>query len=73
MVDANESWNAETYAELAPDSLRLEVKLVEQLLPAENDDALQEMKRPLPICVNESCHDRISLSKLTSKYDMVSI
>ena len=73
IVDANEGWNAETYTELAPDLLRLGVKLVEQPLPAENDEALLEIERPLPICADESCHDRTSLSKLTNKYDMVNI
>ena len=65
--------NAETYAELARDLLRLGVKLVEQPFPAENDEALLEMERPVPICANESCHDRTSLSKLTRKYDTLNI
>ena len=61
IVDANEGWNAETYAELAPDLLRLGVKLVEQPVQAENDEALLEIERPVPICTDESCHDRTSL------------
>ena len=73
IVDANEGWNAETFAELAPDLLRLWVKLVEQPFPAENDEALLEVERPVPICADESYHDRTRLSKLTSKYDMVNI
>ena len=73
IVDANEGWNAETYAELAPDLLRLGIKLVEQPLPVENDEALLEMERPVPICANESCQDRTSLSKLNSKYNIVNI
>ena len=73
IVDANEGWDAETYAELARDLLRLGVKLVEQPFPAENDEARLEMERPVPICADESCHDRTSLSKLTRKYDMVNI
>ena len=31
------------------------------------------MKRPVPICTNESCNNRTSLSKSNSKYNMVSI
>ena len=73
IVDANEGWNAKIYADLAPHLLRLGVKLVEQPLPAENDEALLEMARPVPVCADESCHDRKSLSKLTSKYDVVNI
>ena len=73
IVDASEGWNAETYAELAPDLLRLGIKLVEQPLPVENDEALLKMERTVPICADESCHDRTSLSKLNTKYDIVNI
>ncbi len=73
IVDANEGWNAETYTKLAPDLVRLGVKLVEQPLPANQDDALIGLPRPLPICADESCHDRSSLRQLVGKYDYVNI
>ena len=31
------------------------------------------MARPLPVCADESCHDRASLPALAGKYDMVNI
>ena len=73
IVDANEGWNAELYSQLAPELVRLGVKLVEQPLPADNDDDLIGLPRPLPICADESCHDRKSLEKLIGKYDFVNI
>ncbi|MFP4304926.1 MAG: N-acetyl-D-Glu racemase DgcA [Rhodosalinus sp.] len=73
IVDANEGWTAEVYADLAPHLLRLGVGMVEQPLPAGADDALGEMARPLPVCADESCHDRGSLPDLRGKYDMVNI
>ena len=73
IVDANEGWDAETYAELAPVFGRLGVKMVEQPLPAGADDALAGMERPLPVCADEAAHDRASLPKLAGKYDMVNI
>ena len=73
IVDANEGWNAEIYTKLAPDLVRLGVKLVEQPLPANQDDALIGLPRPLPICADESCHDRSSLPQLVGKYDYVNI
>ncbi|MDP4992784.1 MAG: dipeptide epimerase [Marivita lacus] len=73
IVDANEGWSAEVYADLAPHLLRLGVTLVEQPLPAGEDDALLGVDRPVPLCADESCHDRRSLPKLTGKYDMVNI
>ena len=73
IVDANEGWNAEIYTKLAPDLVRLGVKLVEQPLPANQDDALIGLPRPLPICADESCHDRSSLPQLVGKSDYVNI
>ncbi len=73
VVDANEGWSAEEYAALAPALLRLGVEMVEQPLPAVADAALAEMARPLPVCADESCHDRASLPGLKGKYDMVNV
>jgi len=73
IVDANEGWTAEVYTDLAPHLLRLGVAMVEQPLPAGQDDLLAEIARPLPVCADESCHDRASLPGLVGKYDMVNI
>ncbi len=73
IVDANEGWTAEVYADLAPHLVRLGVEMVEQPLPAGADDMLAEIDRPLPVCADESCHDRASLPALRGKYDMVNI
>lgn len=73
IVDANEGWTAEIYSELAPHLVRLGVALVEQPLPAGDDDILAEIERPLPVCADESCHDRASLPSLEGKYDVVNI
>ena len=73
IVDANEGWSAAVYADLAPHLVRLGVDLVEQPLPAGEDDALLGMERPVPVCADESCHDRASLPGLKGKYDVVNI
>jgi len=73
IVDANEGWSAEIYADLAPHLDRLGVGLVEQPLPAGDDDALLGLDRPVPVCADESCHDRDSLPALRGKYDVVNI
>jgi L-alanine-DL-glutamate epimerase-like enolase superfamily enzyme len=73
IVDANEGWTAEVYADLAPHLVRLGVALVEQPLPAGDDGMLAEIARPLPVCADEACHDRASLPGLKGKYDMVNI
>ena len=73
IVDANEGWSADIYADLAPHLLRLGVKLVEQPLPAADDSALLGLDRPVPVCADESAHDRASLAHLAGKYDVVNI
>ncbi len=73
IVDANEGWTAEVYSDLAPHLVRLGVELVEQPLPAGDDDMLSEIARPLPVCADESCHDRASLLGMKGKYDLVNI
>ncbi len=73
IVDANEGWTPDIYSHLAPHLLRLGVALVEQPLPAEAEGMLAEMARPLPVCADESCHDRGSLAALQGKYDVVNL
>ncbi|MBD3787259.1 MAG: dipeptide epimerase [Sphingomonadales bacterium] len=73
IVDANEGWTAEVYADLAPHLVRLGVALVEQPLPAGDDAALIGLARPVPVCADEACHDRESLAHIGGKYDMINI
>ena len=73
ILDANEGWSVDDYIALIPHLQRLEVALVEQPLPAGRDEALADLPRPVPICADESCHDRDSLASLRGKYDVVNI
>lgn len=73
IIDANEGWTPEIYTTLAPHLLRLGVALVEQPLPAGADDMLAEIPHPIPICADESAHDRASLPALKGRYDMVNL
>jgi L-alanine-DL-glutamate epimerase-like enolase superfamily enzyme len=73
IVDANEGWTVDQYLTFAPQFVRLGVTMVEQPLPAEADEALAQIQRLLPVCADESCHDRGSLGGLSGKYDAVNI
>lgn len=73
IVDANEGWTADAYTEMAPHLARLGVIMVEQPLPAGHDDVLADIERPLPVCADESCHDRDSLAEIAGRYDMINI
>jgi L-alanine-DL-glutamate epimerase-like enolase superfamily enzyme len=59
--------------ELAPKLAVLGVDLIEQPLPAGKDAALAGMRRPVPVCADESCHDTASLAGLAGRYDVVNI
>jgi len=73
IVDANEGWNDTNIGENLDACAQAGVALVEQPLPDGRDDLLGRMKRPLPVCADESVHDRASLAALAGKYDAVNI
>ena len=73
IIDANEGWTPEIYMALAPHLVRMGVALVEQPLPAGADGMLAEMARPLPVCADESAHDRSGLAALQGRYDLVNL
>ena len=49
------------------------VALVEQPLPADDDQALATLPRPVPVCADESLHTRADLARLRPCYDAVNI
>jgi L-alanine-DL-glutamate epimerase-like enolase superfamily enzyme len=73
VVDANEGWSAAIYADLAPHLARLGVAMVEQPVPAGQDAGLAGIPRPVPLCADESAHDRASLPGLAGLYDLVNV
>jgi L-Ala-D/L-Glu epimerase len=73
IVDANEGWNAGNLAENLAACAGAKVRLIEQPLPADDDAALASVKRSVPVCADESVHDRGSLAALQGKYDAVNI
>jgi L-Ala-D/L-Glu epimerase / N-acetyl-D-glutamate racemase len=73
IVDANEGWNAGNLADNLSACADANVKLIEQPLPERQDEVLATMRRPIPICADESAHDRSSLPALVGKYDAVNI
>jgi L-alanine-DL-glutamate epimerase-like enolase superfamily enzyme len=73
IVDANESWNAANLDANLAACAEAGVTLIEQPLPAGDDAALLRLKRPVPVCADESLHDRASLAALGGKYDAINI
>jgi L-alanine-DL-glutamate epimerase-like enolase superfamily enzyme len=73
IVDANEGWDSGNLADNLAACADAGVTLVEQPLPARHDGALMRIRRPIPVCADESVHDRASLAALSGKYDAVNI
>ncbi|WP_336485698.1 N-acetyl-D-Glu racemase DgcA [Methylobacterium nigriterrae] len=73
VVDANEAWRPETLAANLAACLEAGVGLIEQPLPAGDDAALAGLARPIPICADESLHDRAGLDALADRYDAINI
>ena len=73
VVDANESWSIEQTRAWLPALPELGVAVLEQPLPAGADDALRSLDRAVPICADESFHDRGSLSEIRGGYDLVNV
>src|SRR6202048_882552 len=73
IVDANEAWTSGNLERNLAACAEAGVPLVEQPLPAGQDDALKRIRRPLAVCADESVHDRASLDGLRERYDAVNI
>ena len=73
IVDANEGWNDGNLAAYLAACAAAGVVLVEQPLPEGRDQALAGLTRAIPVCADESAHDRASLALLGGKYDAVNI
>jgi len=73
VIDANEAWSAAQLEAWLPLLPELGVVLLEQPLPASRDSALDRLPHSVPICADESFHDRRSFSRLGGRYEMVNI
>ncbi|WP_448952690.1 N-acetyl-D-Glu racemase DgcA [Labrys neptuniae] len=73
IIDANEGWRADNLAANLRACAEAGVTLIEQPLPASDDAALAEVERIVPVCADESLHDRASLAKLAGRYDAINI
>jgi L-alanine-DL-glutamate epimerase-like enolase superfamily enzyme len=73
IVDANEAWTSDSLEQNLAECAEAGVTLVEQPLPAGDDQMLARIRRPLAVCADESVHDRASLEGLRERYDAVNI
>src|SRR5690606_20838566 len=73
IADANEGWTEENVERHLAARAEAGRALAEQPLPADRDEFLRGVARPLPILADESVHDRASLDRLVGLYDVINI
>ncbi len=73
IADANEGWTENNIEAHLRACAAAGFALVEQPLPSGHDELLRSIERPVPICADESVHDRADLDRLTGLYDYVNI
>ncbi|MEX6506660.1 N-acetyl-D-Glu racemase DgcA [Jiella sp. M17.18] len=73
ILDANEGWRAENLASNLLAAAAAGAVLVEQPLPAGEDEILARIPHPVPICADESVHTTADLEALVGRYDYVNV
>ena len=71
IVDVNEGWQPHDIISHVDALKSFNIELIEQPLPADNDDILKDID--LPFCADESVHDSDDLNHLNPGYDCVNI
>jgi L-Ala-D/L-Glu epimerase len=73
VVDANEGWRAADLERRFAACVEAGVALIEQPLPAGEDEALDKVPRPVPLCADESAHGMETLDLVSRRYDAINI
>lgn len=72
-VDANAGWTLDDLNARAPVLADAGVFMIEQPLPPGDDLLLDGYNRAVPLCADESCHDRSDLDRLTGRFDYINL
>jgi L-alanine-DL-glutamate epimerase-like enolase superfamily enzyme len=73
IVDANEGWSVDTLSAMDAPCTQVNALFIEQPLPAEQDEALDELSLKTKLCADESCHTLDDLSALKGRFSIVNI
>jgi L-alanine-DL-glutamate epimerase-like enolase superfamily enzyme len=73
MVDANQGFTRESFAQLLPTLVEARVSVVEQPFPVGNDAWLDGLQRPIALAADESVQDRRDLQKMVGRVDIINI
>ncbi len=74
VADPNESWTAQDVEALGPRLVELGVTMIEQPVPADDDEGLRDVKiAGLSICADEAIHTRAELPRVAGRYDAINV
>jgi L-alanine-DL-glutamate epimerase-like enolase superfamily enzyme len=73
IVDPNESWSPAQLRALLPAMAALDVSLLEQPVPADQDEALEGLSPAVPLCADEAAHVSDDLAQTARRYQAVNI
>ncbi|CAG8999633.1 MAG: L-Ala-D/L-Glu epimerase [Candidatus Celerinatantimonas neptuna] len=73
IIDANESWAGLDLPALMDELAVFDITMIEQPLPAGQDNCLKHFTHPIPVCADESCHDAGDIAPLSDRYEMINI
>lgn len=73
IVDANEAWTGRDIVALANELVPFGVELIEQPVRAGADAELDGIRSPIPLCADESCHDRADLAACRGRYAAINV
>ncbi len=73
IVDANEAWGGQDVGRIAALLEPYGVELIEQPVPAGRDHELERVQTAVPLCADESCHDRASLDAIIGRYRFINV
>jgi L-alanine-DL-glutamate epimerase-like enolase superfamily enzyme len=73
VADANESWAGLDIERECHALADLGIELIEQPVPAGQDALLDHVRSPIPLCADETCHDRASLDAVVGRYRFINV
>ena len=73
IVDPNESWNRTLVERMQALLLEVRAALLEQPVPAGEDEWMEGFQPPIPICADEAVHVAADLDVVTRRYQAVNV
>jgi L-Ala-D/L-Glu epimerase len=73
IIDANEAWGGHDIEAKAAAMRALRVELIEQPVPAGEDHRLDGVRAAVPLCADETIHDRATLEAAVDRYQFINI